>query len=255
VAADVTRALAQSLPTTQSVERPQLPAEEYRAIPLDGKRKVIAGRTFASYSSAPHIALSLSVDMTQALHLCESLQAKAQARLGSRLTLTSVLVRTISAALLEHPRLNAHLIADEIRQFSTVHLGVAVAQADGLVVPVIRHVERHGLFSIQATLTDLTERARQGRLQRDEASGSTFTLSNLGMFGIEHFTAILNPPEVGILAVGVVQDTPVGMAGELVLRPMMQMTVNVDHRAIDGAVAAAFLGGLKERLENPYLLL
>lgn len=255
LAADVDKAVTQSSQSSPASSPPARPSGEYTALPLSGMRKVIASRLHASYQAAPHVALSLSADMTQVLHLCESLQAAAQARLGHRLTLTAVLCKVLGSALLEHPRLNAHLVEQELRQFSTVHLGVAVALADGLIVPVIRHSERAPLFSIQAALLDLAERARQGRLGLDEVSGSTFTLSNLGMFGIEHFTSILNAPEVGILSVGAVKDTAVGVDGQLALRPMMQMTLNVDHRAIDGAVGAAFLKTLRELLENPYLLL
>ena len=161
----------------------------------------------------------------------------------------------MGATLCEHPRLNAHLVDDEIREFSDVHLGIAVALEDGLIVHVIRSVEQRGLSSIQSELNDLTSRARKGTIKLNEVKGGTFTISNLGMFGIEHFTAILNPPEVAILSIGTVTDVPVGVDGEVVLRPIMQVTINADHRAVDGAVAARFLAALKKALENPWLLL
>lgn len=214
---------------------------EVRIIPLQGTRKIIAERMQTSYQSAPHISLTLSADMTGVLRRLEALQ---------NVTLTAVLSKLLAAALVRHPRLNAHLIGDEIHEYSTVHLGMAVALDEGLMVPVIRRANEKQLGEIQAELHDLAERARLGRLKPSEVRGSTFTLSNLGMFGIEHFTAILNPPEVGILAVGAVQDRPVGIGGQLVLRPMMQMTLSADHRAVDGAVAAAFLKTLKDMLEN-----
>jgi pyruvate dehydrogenase E2 component (dihydrolipoamide acetyltransferase) len=169
--------------------------------------------------------------------------------------MTAVLARIVSLALCEHPRLNAHFTGDEIREYRTVHLGIAVARDDGLVVPVIRHAEQKKLAQIQTELHDLAGRARSGRLDHGDVVGGTFTLSNLGMFGIERFTAILNPPQVGILSIGAIQDTPVGRDAQLVLRPVMHLTLNIDHRAVDGAVAALFLQQLKASFENPYSVL
>ncbi|MCC7447106.1 MAG: 2-oxo acid dehydrogenase subunit E2 [Anaerolineae bacterium] len=239
VAADI-----EAVPTTR-VET--LPA---RVIPIKGVRKIIADRLQASYQTAPHIALTLSINMTEVLRVLDREKDAIQAETGHGLTLTALLVRLVAAALLKHPRLNAHLVDDEIHEYDTVHLGIAVALDDGLIVPVIRHVERKGLATIQAELHDLTERARTGKLKPEEVKGSTFTLSNLGMFGIEQFTAILNPPEVGILTVGAVQETPVGINGQLVLQPMMCVTLCADHRAVDGAMAAAFLKTVKQTTEH-----
>jgi len=226
--------------------------DNYRVIPLIGMRKIIAARLYTSYQTAPHIALTVSVNMTETLRLLEKLKPTIQTETGYNLTITTVLSKAVSTVLVKHPRLNAHLIENEIREYTVVHLGVAVALDDGLIVPIIRNVEHKGLAVIQSDLHDLTQRARAGKLKSHEIKGSTFTLSNLGMFGIEQFTAILNPPEVGILAVGVIEERAIGVDGQVVLRPMMQMTLNVDHRAVDGAVAAAFLKTLKETLENPY---
>lgn len=249
--ADVERIVARQPQVVQPAARFPGP---YRVVPIKGVRRVIAERLQASYQSAPHISLTVSVDMTEILHMIERLNPGVEAAAGRSLTMTSVLIRFVGLALVKHPRLNAHLVADELREFTAVHLGIAVALDDGLIVPVVQHVEQKGLAAIQVELHDLSERARVGRLKPHEVKGSTFTLSNLGMFGIEHFTAILNPPEVGILAVGAIQDCAVGMNGEIVLRPIMRLTLNVDHRAVDGAVAAAFLKTLKETLENPYLV-
>jgi pyruvate dehydrogenase E2 component (dihydrolipoamide acetyltransferase) len=152
---------------------------------------------------------------------------------------------------MENPRLNSHFLAQEIREFHTVHLGIAVALEDGLVVPVIRNAEKKDLAMIQTELADLSRRARMSRVQLHEIRGSTFTVSNLGMFGIEQFTAILNPPEVGILSVGNINDIPAGVEGQVVLRPIMKVTLNVDHRAVDGVVAARFVHSLKKHLEAP----
>ncbi len=229
-------------------------SDEYRVVPISGMRRVIAERMQAS-AQVPQIALTSSADMTEVLRLVEKLKPAILTETGHRLTLSAVLAKAIGAALLRHPRLNAHVVGPEIREFAAVHLGIAVALDDGLIVPVVQQVERKGLAALQTELVDLTGRARIGKLKAGEIKGSTFTLSNLGMFGVEHFTAILNPPEVGILAVGAIQERAVGVDGQLALRPFMQMTLCVDHRAVDGAVGAAFLKTLKETLENPYLLM
>lgn len=228
---------------------------EYQVVPIQGVRKVIADRLQGSYQTAPHIALTLSVDMSETLRLSERLAPSIEAETGYVLTLTAVLSRVLGAILRKHPRLNAHLVDEEIREHESIHLGIAVALDDGLIVPVIRSVDQKGLAQIQTELADLTDRARAGKLGLDDIRGGTFTLSNLGMYEIEAFTAILNSPEVAILSVGVIKEIPVGEEGEVVLKPTLKLTVNTDHRAVDGAVAAVFLRDLKTALENPYLLL
>ena len=237
-------------PSALSIE-----AREYRVVPMIGIRKTIAERLQVSYQTAPHISLTLSIDMTETLRLFEQSKEIVESRSGHPLTLTTVLSRVVSTALLKHPRINAHLVGAEIHEYAAVHLGIAVALDEGLIVPIIRHVERKGLASLQADLQDVTTRAREGNLSPNEVRGGTFTLSNLGMFGIEQFTAILNPPQVGILAIGTIKETAVGVDGQLALRPIMQMTLNADHRVVDGAVGAGFLKTLKELLEAPYQLL
>jgi len=230
-------------------------SDDYTVIPIKGMRKVIAERLQASYQTAPHISISLSADMTEIMSISGRLSPVVEEETGRPLTMTAILAKIVGATLREYPRLNAHLVDGEMREFSTVNLGIAVALEEGLIVPVISSIERLGLSSIQAELYDLTERARNGAIKLHEVKGGTFTMSNLGMFGVEQFTAILNPPEVGILSIGAVTDIPVGVKGEVVLRPIMQVTVNADHRAVDGAVAARFLSALKKALENPWLLL
>jgi pyruvate dehydrogenase E2 component (dihydrolipoamide acetyltransferase) len=212
---------------------------EYRVIPIQGTRRSIARRTSDSYRNAPHISLSLSLDVTD-----------LQARTTPRRRLTPCLLKAVADALLKHPRLNAHLVEEEIREFRSVHLGVAVSLKDGLVVPVVRNVEKKGIERIQTELADLAHRSRKRTLQPDEMKGSTFSVSNLGMYGIEQFTSILNPPEVGILSVGTVRSVPVVVGGQVAVRSRMQVTVNADHRAVDGAVAAQFLQTLKESIES-----
>lgn len=212
---------------------------EYRVVPVKGTRRSIAKRTSESYRNAPHITLSLSLDVTD-----------LQARTTPQRRLTPCLLKVVADALLKHPRLNAHLVEEEIREFPSVHLGVAVSLEDGLVVPVLRNVEQKGIERIQTELADLADRSRKRNLQPEEMKGSTFSVSNLGMYGIEQFTSILNPPEVGILSVGTVRPEPVVVDGQVAIRPRMQVTLNADHRAVDGAVAARFLQTLKESVES-----
>jgi pyruvate dehydrogenase E2 component (dihydrolipoamide acetyltransferase) len=220
---------------------------------VKGIRRTIAERLQRSSQAAPHIALTVSVDMGRAKgelqHWNELKRRSGDLALG----VTALICRAVVASLMQHPKLNSHFLGDEIREYRAVHLGIAVALADGLVVPVIRNAETKDLASLQAEIADLSSRARRGRLQSRELKVSTFTLSNLGMFGVERFTAILNPPEVGILSVGVIQETPVALQGQVVIRPLMQVTLNVDHRGVDGAVAAQFIKTLKTHLENPGL--
>jgi pyruvate dehydrogenase E2 component (dihydrolipoamide acetyltransferase) len=238
------------------VVAPAVPeAAPYRVIPLTGARKVIAERTQRSFQTAPHIALTLSVDMSETMRLMEHLAEPIRQETGSELTLTAVLVQVTALALTRHPRLNAHLVDNEIREFDGVHLGIAVAVEDGLVVPVIRAAQTKGLAAIQTDLLDLARRARAGELTLQEIKGSTFTISNLGMYGIEQFTAIINPPEVGLLAVGTITRGQVEVAGQMTTRPLMKLTLMADHRAVDGAAGAQFLGTLRAMLENPYRLL
>ncbi len=229
--------------------------EVLRVVPLTGMRGAIAARTQASARNAPHISLTLSADMSEALRLQQQLSPAVEAASGHKLTLTTLLARAVVATLKAHSRLNAHLLKDEIREFRPVHLGVAVALADGLLVPVMRDCDTLGLAQLQASLQQLAQRARARTLTATELRGATFTLSNLGMYGIEHFSAIINPPEVAILAVGALQERVVAVEGQAVIRPMLQLTINVDHRAVDGAVAAAFLRDLRNLLEDPWSLL
>ncbi len=229
--------------------------EVRRVVPLTGMRGAIAARTQASAQAAPHISLTLGADMRAALLLQQQLSSAVESASGHKLTLTAVLARVVAETLGSHPRLNAQLLDDGIHELRPVHLGVAVALDDGLLVPVIRDCDGLGLAELQARLQELAQRARARQLSASEMGGGSFTLSNLGMYGIEHFTAIINPPEVAILSVGAVQECVVADAGQVAVRPMLQLTINVDHRAVDGAVAAAFLRDVKRLLEDPWSLL
>jgi pyruvate dehydrogenase E2 component (dihydrolipoamide acetyltransferase) len=245
VAAPVAPALAVSLPDARRKD----------AVPLAGPRKIIADRMRYSAFTAPHINLSLRVDMSEAARLRTRVLEPLLAKTGQRLSFTAILARAVATVLPRHPYLNASLHGEQIILWDDVHLGIATSVEDYLIVPVIREAQEKGLEQILTELADLTERARAKRLTPAEMTGSTFAISNLGMFGIESFTAIINPPESAILAVGRIVDTPVGAEGEIVLRPMMNLTICVDHRVVDGAAAARFLAELKATLENPYLLI
>lgn len=237
------------------VEVPLPTARQRQVIPLTGPRKIIAERMAYSAFTAPHITLSLSVDMTEAARLRDHLLQSIQQRTGQRLSYTAILARAVASMLPRHPYLNASLQGNEIIQWEDVHLGIATSLEDYLVVPVIRDAQTKNLEQIVVEMGDLVERARKKRLLPSEMTGSTFTISNLGMFGIESFTAIINPPESAILAVGQVADRPVAVDRQIGLRPTMQLTLSADHRIVDGAAAARFLADLKATLENPYLLI
>jgi pyruvate dehydrogenase E2 component (dihydrolipoamide acetyltransferase) len=237
---------------------PRVPLPDARkggAVPLAGPRRIIADRMAYSASTAPHITLSLRVDMSEAARLRTRLLEPIRAKTGQRLSFTAILACAVATVLPRHPYLNASLDGEEIVLWDDVHLGIATSVEDYLIVPVIREAQDKNLEQIVTELADLTERARVKRLTPAEMTGSTFTISNLGMFGVDSFTAIINPPESAILTVGRIVDTPIGVEGEIVLRPMMNLAMCVDHRVVDGAAAARFLAELKETLENPYLLI
>jgi pyruvate dehydrogenase E2 component (dihydrolipoamide acetyltransferase) len=245
-------ALAQAVPV------PQVPLPDARrkeVVPLTGPRKIIAERMAYSAFTAPHINLSMRVDMSEAARLRVRLLEPVEAKVGQRLSFTAILARAVAAVLPRYPYLNASLAGEEVILWDDLHLGVAMSVEDYLIVPVIREAQDKNLEQIVTVLADVTERARTKRLSPAEMTGSTFTVSNLGMFGIESFNAIINPPESAILAVGKIVDTPVKADGGIELRPMMSLTVCVDHRVVDGAGAARFLSDLKATLENPYLLI
>ena len=224
-------------------------------VPLVGPRRMIAERMAYSTATAPHFMLSLRVDMSEAARLRSSLEESVQARTGHKISYTGILALATVRVLTRHPFVNASLNGNEIIQWQDVHLGIATSLEDSLIVPVIHQAQNKNLEQITSALGDLVARARDKHLTPAEMSGSTFTISNLGMFDIESFTAIINPPESAILAVGKIVKTPVDVEGEIQMKPMMNMTLSVDHRVVDGAGGARFLSDLKSVLENPYLLI
>jgi pyruvate dehydrogenase E2 component (dihydrolipoamide acetyltransferase) len=242
-------------PVTPSASIPLPDARRKQVVPVTGARKIISERMAYSAFTAPHINLSLRVDMTEAIRLRERVLEPLKAQTGQRVSYTAILARAVATVLPRHPYLNASLSDGNIILWEDIHLGIATSVEENLIVPVIREAQSKSLGQIVTALADLTDRARNRRLTPSEMTGSTFTISNLGMFGIESFTAIINPPEAAILAVGKMVDTPVAHEGQMVLRPLMELTASADHRVADGATVARFLADLKNVLENPYLLI
>jgi pyruvate dehydrogenase E2 component (dihydrolipoamide acetyltransferase) len=242
-----------AVPAAVAVPLPS--ARQKEVVPLAGARKIIAERMAYSAFTAPHITLTLSVDMSESARLRSHLSTSIEKQTGLRLSFTAILARAVASTLPRHPYLNASLNGDEIILWEDVHLGIATSIEDYLIVPVLQEAQSKGLEQIVVDLSDLVERARAKRLAPSEMAGSTFTISNLGMFGIESFTAIINPPESANLAVGKIVDTPKDVEGQIELRPTMHLTLSADHRVVDGAAAARFLADLKTILENPYLLI
>ncbi|GAB4442527.1 MAG: dihydrolipoamide acetyltransferase family protein [Anaerolineae bacterium] len=245
-------------PLRPALPAPKIPLPDARrkeVVPLAGPRKIIAERLAYSAFTAPHITLSLHVDMSEAARFRSRVLEPIQQKTGQRLSFTAIIARAVASVLPRHPYLNASLQDDQIIVWEDIHLGIATNLEDYLIVPVIREAQDKNLEQFVNLLGDLLERARTKRLKPTEMSGSTFTISNLGMFGIESFTAIINPPEAAILAVGKIVEMPVKSGAGIELRPMMNLTISVDHRLVDGAAAARFLAELKTTLENPYLLI
>jgi pyruvate dehydrogenase E2 component (dihydrolipoyllysine-residue acetyltransferase) len=251
----VTTAPAVPAPVALPASVPLPEARRKKVIPLTGARKIIAERMAYSTATIPHFTLSLRVDMTEAIRLREQLLEPLKAQTGQRVSFTAILARAVATVLPRHPYLNASLSDGNIIVWDDIHLGIATSVEENLIVPVIREAQCKNLGAIVTALADLIDRARNRRLTPSEMTGSTFTISNLGMFGIESFTAIINPPESAILAVGKMVDTPVKTAAGFEFRPMIEITASADHRVVDGVYLARFLHELKSSLENPYLLI
>ena len=226
----------------------------HEVVPLSKIRSVIAHRLQMSKQNIPHFYEVVDVDCQQVNALRAKLNESLEKQ-GIRLSIADFLAKALSAALLDHPEMNATFDGQQITRHGDVNLGIAVALADGLIVPVLRSVEQMGLKEIRQRSADLIDRARQQKLRQDELSGATFTISNLGSFGIRQFSAIINPPEVGILAIGSAQQRPVVIDGQIVVRTMMTVCLAADHRVVDGTTAATFLRTFKQLMEEPAMML
>jgi pyruvate dehydrogenase E2 component (dihydrolipoyllysine-residue acetyltransferase) len=228
-----------------------VPAGEVERVPLTNIRKTIARRLTEAWQ-IPVFQLQASADMSRANALVARLRERDP---DVRVTVTDLLTKVSAQALMRHREVNAEFTEDAILLHPNANVGIAVAAPQGLVVPVVRGAERLSLTEIAAARADVVSRARDNKLRADDLEGGTFTISNLGMYAVESFTAVLNPPQAAIVAVGATEDRVVPIDGELAVRPMLTLTATFDHRAVDGAPAAAFLQTLKESLEDPGLAL
>tara|TARA_B100000809_G_scaffold260401_1_gene307280 strand:- start:3835 stop:5085 length:1251 start_codon:yes stop_codon:yes gene_type:complete len=227
---------------------------EYEDLPTSQMRKSIAKRLVTSIGPVPTFYLTVEVDMSRVIGARESMNNMLEED-GYRISVNDIVLKAVAAALRQHPNCNAQWHDSFVRRFNAVHLGVAVAIDEGLITPVIRNAHAKGIMQIAAEVRELAGRARTKKLMPDEYTGSTFSVSNLGMFGIQEFTAIINPPEAGILAVGGIEETPLVVNGEVKVCPRMRITMSCDHRVIDGAQGARFLATLKSMLEEPTAIL
>jgi pyruvate dehydrogenase E2 component (dihydrolipoamide acetyltransferase) len=243
------------LARTAEIKAPSLPTPPstapYQEVPLSQMRKTIARRLTASMQEAPHFYLTRSISMEAAATWREKLNALSP----TKISFNDLIIKAVAMALRKHPYLNAAWMGDHIRLYQEIHIGFAVAVEEGLIVPVIRHADRKGLSEIATETATLAQKARERKLSPEEYTGSTFSISNLGMFGIEEFTAVINPPEAAILAVGAIQPMPVVKGDKIEIERRMRVTLSCDHRVVDGATGAAFLATLTELLEEPARLL
>jgi pyruvate dehydrogenase E2 component (dihydrolipoamide acetyltransferase) len=219
-------------------------------VPLSPIRKTIAKRMSESKQTAPHFYVTVEIDMEPAMAFREQINTATDLKLS----FTDIIIKAAAAALLKHPQVNGTYLGETMRQYHYAHIGVAVALEDGLVTPVIRNCEQKRIDQINRELRELVDRARARKLKPEEYQGSTFTISNLGMFGVEDFAAIINPPEGAILAIGSIVERPVVKNGVIVIGHTMKATISADHRIIDGAVAARFMQDFKKFMENPAAL-
>jgi pyruvate dehydrogenase E2 component (dihydrolipoamide acetyltransferase) len=249
VAEDVERA---GVSLQKAISAPAAPGE-IEVVKLNQMRKTIARRMTEAWE-APAFQISMSADMTASIRLREALLERIGEG-GVRPTYSDILTKLVALALMRHRDMNAHFAGDEVRLFPAANIGIAVAVPHGLVVPVIPSCETKSIAEIAAARADVVERTRAGKLKSEDLENGTFTISNLGMYGVERFTAVLNPPQAGILAVGAIEERPVVVDGDLEIQPRMDLTLTVDHRSVDGATASEFLGTVKAMLEEPGLAL
>jgi len=247
-------------PTTSQVTRPtapvQLPeiaeASPFRDEPTTEMRRTIARRLVTSIGPVPHFFLTTEIEMDKAAEFRSSL---AQIDPNLKVSFNDIVIKVVANSLIKHPAVNASFQDRSIRYYERADIGVAVAVEDGLITPIIRSADKKSIVEIGAEIKEKAERARTRKLRPEEYLGATFSVSNLGMFGIDEFTAIINPPEAAILAVGAIKPIPVVRNNEIVVRQMMHVTMSCDHRVVDGATGAKFLQTVKRTLENPLLLL
>jgi pyruvate dehydrogenase E2 component (dihydrolipoamide acetyltransferase) len=232
-------------------------AEAYEVVRISQMRKTITRRLGQSKFTAPHFYLTVDIDMERAIAARQQLNEMAAAQERPKISFNDLVIKACAVALRQHPMVNASYMEEEgeIWKYNQIHIGVAVAVDEGLMTPVVRNADAKGLAQIGEEVREMAGRARERKLQPEEMAGSTFTTSNLGMFGIEEFTAIINPPNACILAIGAIREVPVVKDGVVVPGQRMKVTLSCDHRVVDGATGAQFLQIVKQYLEEPLSLL
>ena len=250
---DIENAKAAGVAAARSAAADRLATEgDFKDVPLTQIRKTIARRLAESNGPVPTFFLTAEFDATRAAELRTQLTEMGE---EYKVSFNDIVIRAVALALAEHPEVNAHWLGDKIRHFNRIHVAMAVAVEDGLITPVLFDADRMTLWDISGKARDLAKRARERKLLPEEYTGSTFSVSNLGMFGIDQFTAIINPPEAGILAIGGVEEKPIVADGQLEVRQRMRVTMSCDHRVIDGATGAKFLQTVRRYIENPLALI
>ncbi|AWI35635.1 branched-chain alpha-keto acid dehydrogenase subunit E2 [Bacillus safensis FO-36b] len=244
--ADVLRALPDEKENQQNEPKHQ---------PVSMMRKTIASRMIESLQTSAQLTITMKADVTKLTALQSELNETAAARHDMKLTMTDFVAKAVVLSLLEHPAMNSQYQHDRVETFEYVHLGIAAALDHGLAVPVIRHAEKLSLIELAKSIKSYGKKAREGKLLHDEIEGSTFTITNLGAYGVEHFTPILNPPEAGILGVGKADQMPVYHGNELCKGTILPLSLTFDHRVLDGAPASEFLSTVKAYLEKPVSIL
>ncbi len=241
---DLEEVIAKGAPVAPAVARPGIAFQEFEVSQM---RKVVARRMLESKTTAPHFYVTSEIDMKKAIEFRTAINALEEVKISYN----DMIIKACAKALLKVPRVNSYFLGEKIRTNYVAHIGVAVALDDGLITPIVRNCESKTLGQIAREVKELAQRARDRKLKPDEYTGSTFTVSNLGMFDVENFAAIINPPEGAILAVGSILEKPVVENGQIVIGHRMKATLSCDHRVVDGAVGAQFLQELKKILENP----
>ncbi|MBX7000332.1 2-oxo acid dehydrogenase subunit E2 [Bacillus aerophilus] len=236
-------------------ERKEKKQNETVQQPINMMRKTIASRMMESLQTSAQLTITMKADVTKLTNLQQQLNETAIARYETKLTITDFVAKAAILSLLEHPAMNSQYHNGVVETFENVHLGIAAALDNGLAVPVIQHAERLTLIELAKGIKLYGKKAREGKLLHDEIKGSTFTITNLGAYGVEHFTPILNPPEAGILGIGTMYDTPVYREDELCKGTILPLSLTFDHRVLDGAPASAFLSTVKAHLEEPISIL
>jgi pyruvate dehydrogenase E2 component (dihydrolipoamide acetyltransferase) len=250
IRADVEAALKSSTPD----DAQSTTGVDDERVALSQMRRTIARRMAESTRTVPHFFLTTTVDASELVKLRKQIQEQT-ADAGIKISFNDMVVKAAALALRQVPDVNVSFAEDSLIRHKRIHIGVAVATERGLIVPVVRDADQKGLSQLARETRDLAERANSGKLQPAEYTGGTFTISNLGMFGVEQFNAVINPPEAAILAVGAITREPAEHDGQVALRERLKLTLSVDHRALDGAIGARYLQAVKQLLEKPMLLL